>query len=906
MTGKTFSWVISVVAICLVVFGCSSGGSQPLIPNETPDTSYTGLNIPIGVTDWSEDGYPVEGMGVLGAYNCSVTPERLAADISPIRKINSTDVLEVVDVSNFLQLNPCTDCVKVKSVALDSNGFLVLEIGIKHPYPAGNPDAPISGRNRADLHVFNVEGIILSNSPTYYFPQLDERVAFPLLRNADGYTKYLDEVMDEIYPTEATIHPYKTFFTDFTNGNYNPDSETGFESVTDPPPSGHLVMPMGSGYSYKKYQFDIDEPFEFLFAVGCSYGISTENRYQRFNPVYRLPQYNKKAASMVYVEVTRNELIEGYDGYDAEFQIYAVDLNFNATVGDGLDQMRCESYIQEAQIEVPDVTDHLLNYSRNAFWGDGTSPDHPIVSSSGHNIFNTNFASAGYHLGLARLLDSYVPGQNERENIQGDDGIKRVDPSESPLTGTFPIDELVTFQVFEVYVKPYEECGPVTGRIIEPQGPIGPIRANQTVDFYLESSTSPFGGQTGYIIDVDYDGIEFDGDYNISADDGDIYTFRPYNFFPNSCEEDIPYTFHLAFMAFDQCRPSNNVLIGTCDVLVDECLPMVNIPLRDDAVPVDITSCNTLPDEDLFILYDDGQIWRYYAEMRWQQTEAEYVFTAKVNVYNKPGKLCNNRIQTSAREGIEPRMIVTNADGISPDGYTYGWPSQAFDYNGSFIGIAPMPETGGPVPDVLVFDRLFPVPHAMGFLAHDNNLNEDSIYMSKCGDDDCLWAKLEPVPGLVGQTGYDKLYNPQVRSVMTGAGYLDHTEFWVLEDAPDYYCARFGINVDELTYYYADMYFGLGYQTDGDSGWNNSKDIARIHGGTYLVLDELSDGTGVIKTFRYTNQNFEPRDHVDIPDEFSSKPIKMAQVGNDIFVIHGDDINGYYMSWLDESEFPWD
>lgn len=891
--------------LCMCFLGCSGGEYEPTSPSDTSNHPTINAGIPIGVTDWSPDGFPIEGTGILGLFDCHVSPERIAAEMTPIKTLASADVLEVVDISNFMQLNPCTDCVKIKSVSLDEDENLVLEIGIKHPYPKGNPNAPVSGRNRADLHVFNVEGIVFSNSETYYFPYLDEKIASPRLKNADGYTGYLDDVIDVIYPTDATIHPYITFFDDYSDGNYNSESETGFESVIDPPPSGHLVMPMGSDYDYKQYIFDINEPFEFLFAVGCSYGKSTENKPQRFNPVYRLPQFNKKSASKVEIQITYNALMEGIidESNIAQFKVWAVDVNHNVPVGDNLDEMRCSSSVEKIILEIPDVTDRITDYDSGDISGVGHSPEDPLYTNSYPYIYNKLNASAGYHLGLVKVLDSYIPGLNESENIQGKDGIERVDPLQSPLTGAFLIDELATFQVFEIYVKPSEPCGPVTGTLIAPQCPVGPIGANQSVIFQFESSTSPNGGGTGYQIDFDYDGIEFHSDDYLEINDGDYYTFLPYQHFPNSCEEDIPYTFHMAFRVFDECQPVNREIFATCDVIVDECFDLKNIPLRDDAIPVDLSTYTSAFPGDLLILYDDGQVWKYYEATRWQQEDAGYQFTGYVNVNNKPEKICNNRIQISHSQGSD-RVIASNADGLGPDGNMLSWPAQVFNADGSTVGMAPVPGTGGPVPDVLAYGDYCPIPGAMGILAHDNDTDEDSIYLASCGDIQCSWQKITPEPGLTNPIGFDKLYLPHVKGVLTRIYSIDNAEFWALEDAPDYYCARFGFDPEQLTYGYRGEYFGAGFQTDEDLGWYNAKDFTCESEG-YIILDELSNGSGVMKMFANEDHEIIPKGHVDVPGDFSSNPIRIDISNFNVFVLHGDNENGYFLSVFDRDEFPW-
>lgn len=159
---------------------------------------------------------PASGYGALGIFNLHVDPLNLSAELTSLRSSSLQDVLEVVDITNFLRMAPCTNCVKLRSVSFNPDGNPVVTIGIKHPFKAGDPLKPISGQNRSGLHVFNVEGIVVSSTDGLTFPGLGMSTPGFRLLNADGYTPYLDEVLEEILPTAATIHPYVTYFDDYS------------------------------------------------------------------------------------------------------------------------------------------------------------------------------------------------------------------------------------------------------------------------------------------------------------------------------------------------------------------------------------------------------------------------------------------------------------------------------------------------------------------------------------------------------------------------------------------------------------------------------------------------------------------------------------------------------------------
>ena len=279
---KTKLFLITFVLLSSMIIGCSSQNNPA-----TPSQDVLSGQPLVGVSERFPDGSPASGMGALGIFNLSVNADEISAELTPIRQNSLTDVLEVVDITNFLRMAPCSDCAIIDSIFLDIDNNLVVSIGIKHPFPAGDPLKPISGKNRGDLHVFNVEGTIVSNVTGTSFPGLGKSVAGFTLVNADGYSPYLDTVLDDIYPTEATVHPYILHFDDYTAGNFDASNPMGFESVTDPPPSGNLVMAMGCDYDFQDYVLDVDGSFDFIYAVGCTYAVSSANKAQRFSPEYR-------------------------------------------------------------------------------------------------------------------------------------------------------------------------------------------------------------------------------------------------------------------------------------------------------------------------------------------------------------------------------------------------------------------------------------------------------------------------------------------------------------------------------------------------------------------------------------------------------------------------------------------
>jgi N-acetylneuraminic acid mutarotase len=454
----------------------------------------------VGVSDRLPDGSPASGTGALGVFNLLVNADEISAELIPLRQNSLTDTLEVVDITNFLAMAPCTDCAKIRSISIDADGNIVVSIGIKHPFPTGEPLKPISGQNRGDLHVFNVEGTVVSNGTGISFPELGKAIAGFTLVNADAFTPYLDTVLDEIYPTDASLHPYILHFDDYTIGNFDPSNPMGFDSVTDPPPSGNLVMAMGCDYDYRDYIFNIDGTCDFIYVVGCTFAVSSASRSGRFTPEYRIPQHLKKAASEVSVEIITNNLAEGDISSTAEIEIHVVDISHGVDVGSNLNEMFADSSVGGITIEIPGIETSPVIVDISSPTGTGHDPSDPLVFAA--TITNTADCVEGTYTGIAKVLDSYSSGLNQSPLLYGMDGIKRVEPLELPLMGLFDITEFATYTVFEMPVETDNEP-PVA--ILIPTPDPATIPLNVTVDFDATTSYDTDGTITLYEFDFDWD-----------------------------------------------------------------------------------------------------------------------------------------------------------------------------------------------------------------------------------------------------------------------------------------------------------------------------------------------------------------------------------------------------------------
>ncbi|MBU1023948.1 hypothetical protein KKB99_06665, partial [bacterium] len=432
---RKFSYVLIIGILLLVAFGCSKGN----VPTAPEAESYDNINadLPLFVTSYDSEGMPSGGDAALGVFSVRVDTKTLEYEMTPLRNSaeGSKDVLEVLSITNFVTGWPCKDCASLLEVGMLDENRLNLLFGIKHPFPTPKPGEPGSAKNRADLHVFNVEGMLVLDDTAQNFPNIGIKVNQTFkVTNAEGYSGYLDDSLDEIMFTEADIHPYRTYFVNYGEGNYSPSNQYGFASLANP--SGYMVMKQGSLMDKRNYfvTFTPGAILDFLFVVQVSWGQSTKNYTQRLQAQYDCPQFNKKAASVVEVEVV-GKLTAGDTFSSVDVNIGVLDINYGVAVGTQLGKMLDNSDVDGIRVEVPGVTAGLPFSSPSPTGGDPRDPDNPLMFEL--KVYNQRGAGAGKYNGLVEIVDTYATGQNPNPVMGGKDGAKRVPIGLSPLTGLF-------------------------------------------------------------------------------------------------------------------------------------------------------------------------------------------------------------------------------------------------------------------------------------------------------------------------------------------------------------------------------------------------------------------------------------------------------------------------------------
>lgn len=385
----------------------------------------------------------------------SLTPHRLGQAGSP-------DVLEAVDILQYFISAPCTSCLKIVGIGQSPAGNPVLEISVRHPFASPAPGA----QQREDLAVFNVEAIVRfdeTGQTLTAFPGLGaSAVTSTRLVNADGYTGTLDAAHDTDYnATAATIHPYRMFFRDYSTGTFDPSNEQGFPDYRDI--RGYLAMGQGQGPDVQPFEFALPHPgaqVRFDLILQGAFGNSSGNVAQRKTPEYRLPQYNKKAASEVRVAVSKvvpgnlsgRGLLGQVSTSAAQLRINVLDITDSSTgvtVGANRDQLRAASDVARFDIEIPGILTAPIAVADPAGireGGVGNDPADPLRYAIG--VSNQASAPDGRYYGVIKVLDSCAAGQN---SILPEDAQRYSTPG---FTEPFAIAEMATWALFPVDVAP--------------------------------------------------------------------------------------------------------------------------------------------------------------------------------------------------------------------------------------------------------------------------------------------------------------------------------------------------------------------------------------------------------------------------------------------------------------------
>ncbi|HYE78922.1 MAG TPA: hypothetical protein VEI97_13130, partial [bacterium] len=217
----------------------------------------------------------------------------------------------------------CGDCLRLARFGQDADGDVYFEVDLTHPIPTGRPD----------LSAFDLQGVLISDDPSQTLtavPEFGVGTYAPYLKNADGATAQITAAVEAAIGRDLAgdIFPFKNFAVDATAGTFDGSNPNGFADPANP--AGHNVFASGDTAT-ARYVLDgtaLTEVRVLLVLTASFYRSYTTKGtalFQKSNPVYFLPEGNRKEAWQVTAEVVANALVAGDPSSAAELTITVMD-----------------------------------------------------------------------------------------------------------------------------------------------------------------------------------------------------------------------------------------------------------------------------------------------------------------------------------------------------------------------------------------------------------------------------------------------------------------------------------------------------------------------------------------------------------------------------------------------------
>lgn len=382
-------------------------GGVPTNPAATQQAP--GASVPAAVT------LPAD-VGLLGAMTVDIDPVALTAEANPVRVPTAFGDNFWLNATGFLDGAPCKDCFGVTGVTRNGDGQIVLQVNARHPFQPGNPQLPISGVNRLDLHVFDAAVLVAGNLGNVPGAFASGSATLPtrLVANAAGYSPLLTSVVQSLDPTyTASAWPYVMLNEDRTTGNWSASNPNGFADLQAP--TGYNVFPMGADVTSEVVLglLPADGPQRLTLLFTCAYGASVTGRTQRLDPRYPLPEFNSKAPWRVEAEIPEptNNLTGNDPGSSATVNVRVWDWQQGGVIDPALGNIgaiRAASEVTQVELVAPGVRNSTLNMGAPL---SGTGRENDPLTYSGQ-LFNELSAGEGDYVALICVSDNRQTGIN--------------------------------------------------------------------------------------------------------------------------------------------------------------------------------------------------------------------------------------------------------------------------------------------------------------------------------------------------------------------------------------------------------------------------------------------------------------------------------------------------------------
>jgi hypothetical protein len=519
-----------IIMLATMVTACSSGGG-PTIPEGMDGSDLMALPIYANPTP---DGM-FSGMAALGVYQVSLNTENMSYEITTERMASFVPTTHEVDLTTALTSVFCKDCFLIKGFSLSAGNNVIVEVGLKHPFPQVT-GLPAVKPQRADLHVFDVQGIVVIEG-SRSFPDAGITLNPNFVLNADGYTTAFDGAIDSLGPsfsTTANCHPFKILSKGTYNtaadeiGNYDAFSLNGYPNPAGiMNPTGFNVLKGGKGWNndYMLTQYELKPTgtaVDFFFVITCAYGQAGKKLgtalQQRDNPIYLMPAFSKPEAWNVNVEVENNILADNDNTSTADIVVRACDWQEayaanipNPTFDPAVEQAVPRNTVFNAsdidlvEIEIPGLLNNPVDSSTVIPSGNGS-----YVTPKTYRIVVNNETFASEISGPEPQFWGLVAVKDDLAGVTNPTGgIKRgLGP-----TDAFAISDYTTYQVFGISIYPPNDRPTPIITVTYPAGPPYNLVSGDivNVDGLASFDTGDDGIPGGVIIayewDFDYDPV---------------------------------------------------------------------------------------------------------------------------------------------------------------------------------------------------------------------------------------------------------------------------------------------------------------------------------------------------------------------------------------------------------------
>jgi len=526
--------IVLIFLSMLVVAGCSGGGTL-VTPGPIDNQPIIGMTT-------NEDG-SYSGIGLMGAYELSVDPSAMTADLVS-KRLPSLGESWIVSGGAYFTIKPCTSCFKITSISMDASKNMVLEFQLKHPFAAGDPSKPPTAVNRLDLDLFDVALVFAPiDAVVTNYPLLSQKAyTGGYLMNASGFTTELANVtgdhaaMPYLLAVDDSISGINTF-NKFAMG-----SEATLQAIIK------TASCIWTHYNFNLY-------------LTMGYGKSAANKSERLTPTYFNPEFNRKGAWKVSVTSPNgsNPPALGNTWQDnnatAPFivTVKVWDWQQGATVENPLvnpGNVAKASNVTSVSIEIPNMNFTAPTVTAPES-GTGT-PSDPLVYKI--PISNQNLIPAGKYRSLVKITDSRVPDAT----LTNSDYLIHT-PNGTTLE-KYAIPDFATYHCFQATVV---AGGPITGKVNSPTCPVTDQLNGALINFKVTATSTAGPPITKYEVDYDYNGITFTPDFTNTT--GIFNNVGPFTV-PDG--EYIPRSFIVAFRATDNAVPPNVTIFTSCEVIV--------------------------------------------------------------------------------------------------------------------------------------------------------------------------------------------------------------------------------------------------------------------------------------------------------------------------------------------------